>query len=50
VEQGAWRAELWGKNVTNHYYWTQSQTLLNIVTRQTGMPATYGVTVSYRYH
>ena len=50
AERGAWRAELWGKNVTNHYYWVQSIALANVVARTTGMPAIFGVTVSYRYH
>ena len=49
VERGAWRAELWGKNVTDHYYWTQAQAALNIYEHLAGMPATYGITISYRY-
>ena len=44
-----WRVEVWGKNVTNTYYWTSVFYESDTVVRDTGMPATYGVTLSYRY-
>jgi outer membrane receptor protein involved in Fe transport len=46
---GRWRAELWGKNVTNTYYWHSVNYVSDTVVRLTGQPATYGVRVSYRY-
>ena len=44
-----WRAEIWGKNVTNTYYWNTAFYEDDPVVRYTGLPATYGVTLSYRY-
>jgi outer membrane receptor protein involved in Fe transport len=45
---GRWRAELFGRNVTNKYYRTGIQRANDTITAWTGMPATYGVTVSFR--
>ena len=44
-----WRAWIWGKNIFNTYYWTTATTTLDSVFRLTGMPATYGASVSFRY-
>ena len=44
-----WRVFLWGKNVTNRFYLTNVFQSEDAIIRYTGMPATYGVTVSYRY-
>lgn len=44
-----WRAWLWGKNIFNTYYWTTTTTTLDSVLRLTGMPATYGASVSFRF-
>ena len=44
-----WRVFLWGKNVTNAFYVTNVIQEGDAITRYTGMPGTYGVTVSYRY-
>jgi outer membrane receptor protein involved in Fe transport len=49
VEHGAWRVWLYGRNVTNKHYWNQAQHVNDVLLRFTGMPATYGITVSYRY-
>ena len=46
---GRWRLEVWGRNVTNTYYWTNVNYNGDIVTRLTGMPATYGFTVGFKY-
>lgn len=43
-----WRAELWGRNVTNTYYWNGVSHVIDSVSRVAGMPATYGLTVSFR--
>jgi iron complex outermembrane recepter protein len=44
-----WRAEIWGKNVTNTYYWNTAFYEFDPVVRYTGLPSTYGVSFSYRY-
>jgi hypothetical protein len=49
AEDGKWRAEIWGRNVTNTYYWNNVSHLVDTVARTAGMPVTYGVKLSYRY-
>ena len=49
IERGAWRAWFWGRNVANKYYWNQAQHVNDVLLRFNGQPATYGITVSYRY-
>lgn len=44
-----WKATLWGRNVTNKFYITNVSDVIDTVARMAGMPATYGVTLSYRY-
>jgi outer membrane receptor protein involved in Fe transport len=44
-----WRLQVWGKNITNKYYWTNVVASYETLTRYPGMPATYGATVSFRY-
>jgi iron complex outermembrane receptor protein len=46
---GKLRLQIWGKNVTNKYYTIQALHLPDTVVATPGMPATYGVTLSYRY-
>jgi iron complex outermembrane receptor protein len=46
---GKWVGQIWGRNVTNQYYWTNVTHLTDYVSRLAGMPATFGVSVSYRY-
>ncbi len=46
---GRWRAFIWGKNITNTYYWTNVVSGYDTVSRFAGLPATYGVTVSYKF-
>lgn len=45
---GRWSATLWGRNVTNKYYWYNVQVGYDTIWRLTGMPATYGVTASFK--
>ncbi|MEC3947674.1 TonB-dependent receptor [Sphingobium sp. HWE2-09] len=45
----SWRVQFFGRNITNKFYSTASATSIDAVSRMTGMPATYGVTVSVRY-
>ncbi|WP_347271097.1 TonB-dependent receptor [Rhizorhabdus histidinilytica] len=44
-----WRLELWGRNVTNKFYVNGVTRNSDFTTRFAGMPATYGLTVRYRF-
>lgn len=44
-----WKLSLWGRNVTDKYYWTNAYKIADVSARFAGMPATYGATFSYRY-
>jgi iron complex outermembrane recepter protein len=44
-----WFAELWGRNVTNTYYWTDASAVQDTEYRRAGMPVTYGVRFGYHY-
>lgn len=44
-----WRVQFWGRNVTDEYYWHSAAHVNDVLYRYTGMPATYGVTVSWRH-
>ncbi|MGE0115271.1 MAG: TonB-dependent receptor [Steroidobacteraceae bacterium] len=44
-----WRLTLWGRNVTNKYYWSNAYKIADITSRFTGMPATYGASISVRF-
>jgi outer membrane receptor protein involved in Fe transport len=48
-KDGHWRAQVWGRNVTNLYYWVNVSHVIDTVNYDAGMPATYGITLSYRY-
>lgn len=45
----SWRVGIWGKNVANKYYWHNAVAGYDTFVRYAGMPATYGVTVSFEY-
>lgn len=50
IESDAWRIQVWGKNVTDTYYYTEVARLFgDSLVRFTGRPATYGVTVGYTF-
>jgi outer membrane receptor protein involved in Fe transport len=49
VERGPWRAWLWGRNVTDDHYWNAASHVNDVLLRYAGMPATYGITVSYKF-
>lgn len=49
VSHGPWRFELWGHNVTNKWYFIGAAHLVDTLVHYTGMPATYGLTLSYRF-
>jgi outer membrane receptor protein involved in Fe transport len=49
TEDGKWRVMLWGKNITDEYYWTTIIPSSDDIARFAGRPATYGITVGYTY-
>jgi len=44
-----WRAWIWGKNIFNTYYWSNSTQSFDSIYRIASMPRTYGATVSLRF-
>ncbi|MFW2854541.1 TonB-dependent receptor [Sphingomonas sp. TX0543] len=44
-----WRVSVWGKNVLNEYYWNNVVAAFDTIGRYAGKPATYGVSVGFRY-
>lgn len=38
----------WGRNITDEHYWNQTQHVNDVLLRFTGMPRTYGVSLSVR--
>jgi iron complex outermembrane recepter protein len=40
---------VWGKNIFDKYYWNNVNVSQDSIARYTGMPATFGITVNYRY-
>ncbi|WP_179043324.1 TonB-dependent receptor [Sphingobium lactosutens] len=48
TEDGKLRVQLWGRNVFNEYYWNTTFQA-DTAWRMAGRPATYGVTVGWRY-
>ena len=49
TQDGKWRAFVWGKNVTNTFYLDNVIQIEDGIVRYTGLPATYGLTVAYRF-
>jgi outer membrane receptor protein involved in Fe transport len=43
------KVTFWGKNVTDRYYWNNVAQNNDAINRYTGMPATFGFTVSYTW-
>ncbi len=43
-----WRFQVWGKNITNSYYWTNVASYYDTVARYAGRPVTYGATLSFK--
>ncbi|MGD9659819.1 MAG: TonB-dependent receptor [Porticoccaceae bacterium] len=46
---GQWSASLWGRNVTDEYYWTNQFYSQDVIARFAAKPATYGVAFSYNF-
>jgi len=49
IERGPWRAWVWGRNITDKHYWNAASHVNDVLLRYTGMPATYGATVTYSF-
>ena len=48
ADDGKLRVQVWGHNVFNTYYWN-STFQADTVWKMAGRPATYGVTLGWRY-
>ncbi len=48
-EDGQWRISVWGKNITNKYYWNGVFQFIDTRFRLPARPATYGVTVGLNF-
>jgi len=46
---GPWDLTVWGRNITDEYYWHSTAGSNSSSTRINGMPSTYGVTFSYEF-
>ncbi|VWX50031.1 TonB-dependent receptor [Novosphingobium sp. 9U] len=44
-----WQVSVFGKNIFNEYYWNNVVSAFDTIVRYTGMPATYGVSVGFKY-
>ncbi|WP_176594769.1 TonB-dependent receptor [Sphingobium sp. EM0848] len=49
LNDGKVRIMIWGKNITNEFYLTNINKYTDGIQRFMGRPATYGVTLSYKY-
>lgn len=47
---GRWSVSAWGRNITNRYYLETATRSNDTLGRIPGMPATYGVSLTYRYN
>jgi len=50
LSKDSWRFQVWGRNVTNQWYWTGAAHVNDVLLRYTGMPTTIGFTLTYKYH
>lgn len=44
-----WSLQVWGRNLTNSYYWSNALQSQDVYVRFTGKPVTYGLSFSIRY-
>ncbi|MDB6087883.1 MAG: hypothetical protein JWN85_667 [Gammaproteobacteria bacterium] len=49
AKDGRWDVTLYGRNVTNKYYWTNATLGYDSVYRIAGFPATYGIQADYKW-
>lgn len=48
ASDGSWRAQVFGRNITNKFYVVNASNSNDVTARFPGMPATYGITLSFR--
>lgn len=46
---GRWELSIWGRNLTDTYYWTTVASNANVVVRFPGQPATFGATLTFNF-
>ena len=46
---GKWRLAIYGRNITNEYYWTAAYRITDTTVRYAGQPVSYGATAAYRF-
>ena len=49
VETGPWRVSAYVRNLTDKWYWSQAAHVNDALVRYTGLPRTYGLSVSWKY-
>lgn len=47
--EGNWSTEVWGRNLTDEYYWTNVFKATDTTVQVPGYPRTYGVTLGYKF-
>ena len=48
-KDGRWEAALFGRNLTDKYYWSSAHSWSDAIVRYAGMPRTYGVEYTYNF-
>jgi outer membrane receptor protein involved in Fe transport len=46
---GVWSATVWGRNVTDEYYWSNQFVTQDVVVRYAAKPVTYGISFAYNF-
>ena len=49
LDEARYRAWIWGRNVTDEYYWSNVFANGNAIARFVGQPATYGISFAARF-
>jgi outer membrane receptor protein involved in Fe transport len=44
-----WNLSVWGRNLTDKYYWTNVFETADVLDKVTGLPRTFGITVGYTF-
>lgn len=48
-EDGRWSVSVYGRNVTNQFYWNNAFANQDVTLRYPGKPATYGIRLAFKY-
>ncbi len=49
TKDNRWSLQVWGRNITNKYYWDSQVSNQDNIVRYVGLPATYGVSGSFHF-